>query len=138
MLELESIRDTYSILLTLAQEEPKQYLPTKKQQKIAPAIEYISAHYNESITNDKLAEITGLSNVYFRKLFADIVGTSPITYVHKLRIEKAKEMLKSDYGTISDIAQSLGYPNLYDFSRDFKKHTGVSPSMYKVKLTSNH
>jgi len=58
------------------------------------------------------------------------MGVSPITYAKQLRIEKAKEMLKSDYGTLSDIAQSLGYSSLYDFSRDFKKHTGVAPSKY--------
>ncbi|MBR3941740.1 MAG: helix-turn-helix transcriptional regulator, partial [Clostridia bacterium] len=53
-----------------------------------------------------------------------------IAYTHNIRIEKAKEMLKSDYGTISDIAQSVGYPSIYDFSRAFKKHTGISPSKY--------
>ena len=59
------------------------------------------------------------------------MGTSPIVYTRRLRIEKAKEMLRSDYGTLSDVAQSLGYASLYDFSRDFKKHTGVTPSKYE-------
>ena len=44
--------------------------------------------------------------------------------------QKAKEMLKSDYSSLSDVAYSLGYISLYDFSRDFKKHVGVSPSKY--------
>ena len=130
MVELESIRDTYSILLVLMQAVEARYLPTEKQQKIAPAVEYISQHYNENITNDELAEISGISTVYFRKLFSSVVGVSPIVYARRLRIEKAKEMLRSDYGTLSDVAQSLGYASLYDFSRDFKKHTGVSPSKY--------
>jgi len=130
MTDAESIRDTYSIILALTQTAAEQYMPTKKQQKIAPAIEYISQHYHKNITNDTLAAITGLSTVYFRKLFTSIMGISPIAYVHRFRIEKAKEMLKSDYGTLSDMAQSLGYLSLYDFSRDFKKHTGVSPSKY--------
>ncbi|MBE6600605.1 MAG: helix-turn-helix transcriptional regulator [Ruminococcaceae bacterium] len=129
--EIESICDTYSILLALIQAETARYIPTEKQQKIAPAIEYISQHYNENIKNDKLAAITGLSTVYFRKLFTGIMGVSPITYVHRFRIEKAKEMLKSDYGTLSYIARSLGYPSLYDFSRDFKKYTGTAPSKYE-------
>ena len=131
--EIESIYDTYSIILALTQAVSERYIPTEKQQKIAPAIEYISQHYNKNITNDALAAITGLSTVYFRKLFTSIMGVSPITYVHRFRIEKAKEMLKSDYGTLSDIAQSLGYPSLYDFSRDFKKHVGVAPSKYEGK-----
>lgn len=131
MVEMESIRDTYSILLLLAQSELEKYLPTEKQKKIEPAIEYISQHYSKNITNDHLAALTGLSTVYFRKLFTGIMGVSPITYVHELRVAKAKEMLKSDYGTMSDIAKSLGYASLYDFSRDFKKHTGISPSKYE-------
>ena len=106
-------------------------MPTDKQAKIAAATEYISQNYGKKITNDGLAEIVGLSTVYFRKLFAEIMGVSPISYARQIRIEKAKEMLKSDYGTLSDMALSLGYANLYDFSRDFKKHTGTSPSKYE-------
>ena len=128
--ELESIRDTYSILLVLMKAAEARYLPTEKQQKIAPAVEYISQHYNENITNDELAAIAGMSTVYFRKLFTSVLGVSPISYARNLRIEKAKEMLKSDYGTLSDIALSIGYSSLYDFSRDFKKHTGIAPSKY--------
>ena len=129
-MELESIRDLYSILVSLTSSHAEHYLPAEKQKKINPAMEYISQHYAEKITNDRLAEITGMSNVYFRKLFTAVMGVSPIAYVHRFRIQKAKEMLKSDYGTLTDVAQSLGYSSLYDFSRDFKKHTGIAPSKY--------
>ena len=138
LMELESIREVYTILLALAKSEQEQYLPTEKQKKILPALEYISTHYHERITNDDLAALTGLSTVYFRKLFTGVMGVSPIVYVQRVRIEKAKEMLQSDYGTLSDVAQSLGYLNLYDFSRDFKKHTGVSPSRYRESEARNH
>ena len=83
--------------------------------------------YNKNIKNDVLANLCNLSTVYFRKLFTEIMGASPISYVHELRIKKAKEMLRSDYGNIKDIAESLGYLNIYDFSRTFKKYKGVSP-----------
>ena len=129
-IELESIRDTYSILLTILQSDANTYLPSEMQKRIAPALEYISRNYNTPITNDQLAALTGMSTVYFRKLFSRLIGTSPIAYAHALRIERAKEMLRSDYGSLSDLARSLGYASLYDFSRDFKKHTGVAPSSY--------
>lgn len=130
MHEIESIRDAYSIILKLTKAAQKKYLPSEKFQKIAPAVEYIAKNYNKEIKNDDLARLTGLSTVYFRKLFTEAFGISPIAYVHELRIKKAKEILKSDYGSITDIAVSLGYLNIYDFSRDFKKHTGISPSKY--------
>ncbi len=130
MYEIESIRDAYSILLMLMQSMQKKYLPSKKYAKISPAVNYIIQNYNQHITNDKLAELTGLSVVYFRKLFYEVFGTSPISYVHDLRIKKAKEMLKSDYGSITDIAESLGYNSIYEFSKAFKNKTGISPSKY--------
>ena len=126
----ELIRDTYTLLLSVLQTEQEAYLPGNKQAKIAPAVDYIAQNYHSSLSNDALAALTGLSTVYFRKLFTEIMGVSPISYVHRLRIAKAKEMLKSDYGTLGDVAVALGYANLYDFSRDFKKHTGLSPSRY--------
>ena len=128
--EMESIRDTYSILLALLDSESEKYVPKDKKQRLLPAIEYISQNCCEGITNDKLAALLGVSTVYFRKMFFEVMGVSPIVYARRLRIEKAKEMLKSDYGTLSDLAQSLGYTSLYDFSRDFKKHTGFAPSKY--------
>ena len=128
--ELECIRDLYSILLTLLRASEITYSPTDKQKIIAPALEYISGNYSENIRNETLAELVGVSTVYFRKLFTKITGKSPITYARAIRIEKAKEMLKSDYGKLSDIAHTLGYSSIYDFSRDFKKHVGIPPSEF--------
>lgn len=132
---VESIRDTYSLLLLLVQSTNRKYAPADKRHKIAPALEYMAAHYNQPITNDQLAARCHLSTVYFRKLFTDIIGQSPICHLHELRIKKAKEMLKSDCGSIASVAESLGYVSIYDFSRAFKKHAGVSPSHYQKTRT---
>ena len=128
--KLTGIRDTYSIIIDLLNSHKRKYTPTEKVKRLEPAMEYIIKNYNNPIKNDDLAILTNLSTVYFRKLFTQVYGTSPISYIHKLRINKAKEMLKSDYSSITDIALSLGYHSIYDFSRDFKKHVGVSPNKY--------
>ena len=128
--ELECIKSTYDIILQLLQASPRIYQSADKLRKIQPAVDYIAQNYNKSITNDELAALTSLSTVYFRKLFTDIFEMSPISYIHNLRIQKAQEMLQSDYSSITDIAQSLGYLNIYDFSRTFKKHTGLSPTNF--------
>ena len=130
MQEIESIKDTYSIILNLSRSISEKYTPINKRQRIEKAIEYISQNYTQNITNDALAALCGMSTVYFRKLFSEVMGISPMTYAKQFRIEKAKEMLKTDYGNLGDVAQSLGYASLYDFSRDFKKHAGVPPSKY--------
>ena len=130
---LENIRDLYSVIFMLRSSEEKKYTPDSKKQKLLPAIEYIARNYNSQIRNDTLAKLVDMSTVYFRKLFFEVYGISPIAYVHRLRINKAEEILRTDYGSITDIAYSLGYSSIYDFSRDFKKHTGFSPKEFAGK-----
>ncbi len=128
--KMESIVDTYRIILYLNEQESFGYVSSDKKTALAPAIEHITKNFSNHITNDSLAALTGFSTVYFRKLFKEVYGTSPIEYIKELKIKKAKEMLHSDYGSITEISISLGYQNIYDFSRDFKKRVGVSPSNY--------
>lgn len=130
--QMECVRDTYSILLKLIKNQMK-YIPSVKVEKLSPVMDYILANYTKKIRNEDLANIIGVSTVYFRKLFTETYHVSPMKYIKQLRIIKAEEMLKTDYGSISEIATSLGYPTVYDFSRDFKKNTELSPSNY-VKM----
>ena len=118
------------MLLLLLGTQRRSYADTNQRKKIAPALDYISKNYNAAIKNEALAALCGISTVYFRKLFLRITGTSPITYVHNLRIAKAKKMLQSDYDTLGEIALSLGYPDIYTFSKAFKRQTGLSPTQY--------
>ena len=131
---IEIMKKSYSLLLLLLQQKQPKYTPSYKQNKIAPSIEFILNNYDKKITNEMLAQISSLSVVYFRKLFTETLGVSPIAYVNILRIKKAKEILSSDYDSLSDVAYSLGFANLYDFSRTFKKHTNLSPSAYSKSI----
>jgi len=128
--EMESIRDLYSILLQAAR--ASEYLPTKKQERVAPAVEYISQNYTKPITNRELAALTGLSTVYFRKLFTEVMGTSPMVYARRLRIEKASELLRTTDIRIGEVAAAVGYSSDSSFRRAFKKITGVSPVDYRT------
>ena len=128
--KLETVKLTYDILLGLISSSTKSYVPKDKREKIQIALDFMAENYSSNITNDALAALTPFSTVYFRKLFTEMTGLSPMSYLRTIRINKAKQMLKSDYGSISDIAVSLGYSNIYEFSRTFKRHTGLSPTEY--------
>lgn len=128
--KLEEFKTLYDILLSLLKIAEKKYMPSAKDNKILPAINYIAENYNKRICNEDLAAITGVSTVYFRKIFKEAMGISPINYIQSVKMKKASDMLKSDYSSIADIAVSLGYNDIYEFSKSFKKHSGISPSQY--------
>ena len=132
--EMESIYMLYSLILYALkeQEDNPNYTPSAKKQRLQPAVSYILNHFNTPIKNEELAALCKISVVYFRKLFSEVYGVPPMVYIQNLRIQRAQEMLKSDYSSITDIAFSLGYNNIYEFSKAFKKHTGVSPSKYQA------
>lgn len=121
----------YGVLLLLVQSTQKKYIPKTKREVLEPAISYIAAnYYDPAITNDLLAELCGMSTVYFRKSFQASLGTSPMRYLQTLRMEKAKAMLESDFESITQIAESVGYNSIYHFSKMFKQYFGLSPSEY--------
>ncbi len=70
------------------------------------------------------------SKDYFRKLFKQETGVTPLEYLTTLRIEHAKGLLSSTSLTVRQIAAMVGYDDPYYFSRIFKKATGKSPSQW--------
>lgn len=121
----------YEILRFLHRSDRKEYISKEKMQRLKPAMERMTAFYfDPSLTNDALAALCGISTVYFRKLFEEVYGISPIKYLHNLRIRKAKAMLRSDYDSIGQVAESVGYGDIYHFSKMFRIYTGQSPSEY--------
>ena len=133
---LEGMHALYGALLLLLGSQRKEYADGAHRARIAPALDHISQCYDQPISNDSLAALCGVSTVYFRKLFLRVMGMPPIAYLHKLRIGKAKKMLESDHESLTEIALSLGYPDIYTFSKAFKKHTGLSPTAYERSLIS--
>lgn len=121
----------YEILIFLLKTIKFEHSHPKKHTALKPAIKYITENYYDSnITNEFLAELCGMSVVYFRKTFETVYGISPIKYLLNFRINKAKSILNSDYNTIEQVALSVGYNNIYHFSKMFKKYVGTNPSEY--------
>ncbi|MEH7414467.1 helix-turn-helix transcriptional regulator, partial [Neobacillus drentensis] len=89
-----------------------------------------------NITVEDLAKITNFHPNYFISIFKDFTGHSPIQYINRRRIEKAKEMLVISELTISTISDSLGLELSY-FSRMFKELTGLSPRAYRGLATES-
>ena len=98
-------------------------------------ITYLDENYASKISLDKIAQNMYLSPVYISKIFKEETGESPINYLIKIRLEKARDILVSgEGGSIKAIANSVGYDDVYHFSKLFKKHYGISPLYYRKTM----
>ena len=97
-------------------------------------INYLNENYEHKISLEQIAHNMYLSPVYISKIFKEETGESPINYLIKIRLEKAREiLLQSEGGSIKNIANQVGYDDVYHFSKLFKKYYGISPLYYKKK-----
>lgn len=110
---------------------------TGGDRRIEPALTYIHQHYDRPITLKKLADECHMSPSHFRKLFVASTGVPPLKYRQTIRLEWASRYLKSDLFSMAEIAARLGYYDIYHFSKDFKRLTGLTPSQYKKAEFTN-
>lgn len=96
----------------------------------AAAKHYIDEYSYKFISLDDISHASGCSHSHLRKLFKSAYGESPIKYLNRVRIERAKEMLSTGMFSLEEIALSTGFRNVYYFSRVFKEFTGISPGKY--------
>ena len=98
--------------------------------KIDPALEYISNNISNPISVPALAAMCGISTSHFRRLFKSLTGRSPVRYKNWVVMKRACSMLACGAMNVGEIADVLGFPDIYTFSQAFKKEIGVSPKQY--------
>lgn len=82
-------------------------------------------------TIETMAETVGISVPHFQRIFKENVGTPPMTYLHDLRLEKAREHLEMTFENINQIRYEVGIRSKSHFTRDFKKKFGLPPLEYR-------
>ena len=128
---IKSLGIMYEILSMIVS---RQKHSNKSYQIIKPAIDYLEANYdNPLLSVEGLAEISGISVAYFRRLFSDVYGISPRKYIMDIRINKAKELLTSYHPRVSDVAVKCGFSSPFHFCHSFKSVTGLTALEYNIK-----
>ena len=103
----------------------------KYMEKLRPAIVYIQEHYREELKTQDLARHCGLSLYHFCRLFKQVTGYTPVTYLNQLRLHKARILLETSLLTVAEVGAAVGYEDPAYFSRSFKKYMGYSPVNYR-------
>ena len=101
---------------------------------IQRAVEWIQAHLMEELPSiDDIAVQVGLSESHFRRRFHEETGFSPLEYVTRQRVLRAKALLHDERLSITRIAFDLGFQSSGYFAQVFRKMTGMTPSDYRVR-----
>lgn len=111
--------------------------PHKVDSYIIQTMEYIHAHYYESISIEQLSSLVKLERKYFSAIFKEATGMPPQQYLLQYRMDKACDLLEKSSYTIGEIASSVGYPDPLSFSKMFKRLKGVSPKQLRVQNRIN-
>ena len=104
---------------------------------LSSVVDYMKTNLTENISINKLAEITHLHPNYFIRLFKQYYGASPIKYFNNMKIAEAKKHLKRSNLTIEEISKTMGFADLYTFSKFFKNNVGISPSQFRCSNVDN-
>lgn len=104
------------------------------QTTISNAIRYMQQHYMEDVTTTSLSITAGLSPKYFGNLFKRTTGKAVHEYLLDIRILNAKLFLHESELNINKISEKVGIPDVFYFTKLFKKHEGITPSVYRRML----
>jgi two-component system response regulator YesN len=104
----------------------------KKITQIRPAINYIDANYDKTITLGEIARASHLSVSRLAHIFKEQMGITLIDYVTSVRIERAKQLLLATEQNCTEICFQVGYNNQSYFTRTFKELVGMTPLQFRA------
>ncbi|MFF6790346.1 cupin domain-containing protein [Streptomyces filamentosus] len=107
------------------------WLTALRDPRIGSALSLMHDEPQRSWTVEGLARAVTMSRPAFARQFKELVGSSPLAYLARLRIDRAARMLRDTDELVSDIAQAVGYTSEFAFSRAFSRQHGIAPGRYR-------
>lgn len=104
---------------------------------VAELMHYIHTNYSKIISLDDLSFLAQVNKTTLICIFKELYGTTPIRYINRLRLQKAKELLVNTDISISEIAELIGFQSIHYFSRYFRSKENCSPVEYRVANTES-
>lgn len=127
-------RDSAASKKSAAEAAPEQEESRENALVIAPALEFIEKNYSSQFSIEHLADLCHWSPTHFRRVFHDIMGTSPLDFVNNTRINAACNLLRSTEDSILDISESVGFHSVSSFNRCFARVMQLSPRDYRKQM----
>lgn len=112
-------------------ERPSPGVGARDRRRAVEAALWMDAHSDEPIDLERTAREAGLSPFHFLRLFATVLGVTPHQYLVRSRLRRAARLLAEDHRPIIDVALDVGFRDLSNFVRTFRRAAGVSPRGFR-------
>lgn len=109
-----------------------------KEQLYSDVLDYVSWHVQENLRIPEIAAHFGYNEKYFTTFFKKYAGISLKQHLLQSKMEFAKSSLSETISPISQIAYSLGFSDAHNFSKAFRRITGLSPSEYRASYNKHN
>ncbi|WHX48029.1 response regulator [Paenibacillus woosongensis] len=136
--QLETLEEIISWFVEIYEEliQKMRAVYSSDQGSIAKAVQYIEQNYDQDLSLQVLSQHVHLSKNYFSNLFKREMGEGVIDYITKVRLERAKALLRNTDLKSSEVGMLVGISDSKYFSKLFKKMTGATPSEYRDGIKS--
>ena len=112
----------------------KMFLENKMESKMTRTLKIIHNKYNEHLDIPTLAKEEDMSVSSFHTHFKKVTSLSPLQYIKKIRLNKAKDLLTRNNLQVNETAYATGYESSSQFSKDFKSYYGYPPKEAKASF----
>lgn len=109
-------------------------IPESSANKVAKAISWLQANYSEPMRVEELAEIVHMSTSSFHQHFKDVTSMSPLQFQKVLRLQEARRLMLAEAMDVNAASLRVGYLSVSQFSREYSRHFGTSPTRDITKL----
>jgi AraC-like DNA-binding protein len=106
-------------------------LTARDRRRAVEAALWIDAHAQDALALEQVAAQAGLSSFHFLRLFSKVLGVSPHQYLLRSRIRRAARLLVEQERPVTAIAYAVGFADLSNFIRTFRRAAGVSPRAFR-------
>ncbi|MHB8917283.1 MAG: helix-turn-helix domain-containing protein [Desulfocucumaceae bacterium] len=125
-----------SLLRMAKNDPPPRYFSRDYRGKnnIRRAVEFLWDNYNGNYSLKEVSRVANLSPYHFIRVFRAETGKTPYDFLLDVKIERAREMLKTGRQSVSEVCFACGFNNISHFTAAFKKRVGITPSEYRKTL----
>ncbi|MBR3966553.1 MAG: helix-turn-helix transcriptional regulator [Clostridia bacterium] len=125
-----ALKELYSLSCELFSQNMEDKNTSNAEKTVEKAIEFMLKSYKKSdLSSHDIASACFISEIYLRKLFLKHLDTTPYKKLTEIRMNRAL-LLLLEKRSVSEVAESVGFSDIYSFSRAFKRYYGKSPSKY--------